>query len=61
MKAVRILTMGDEKGQFSDTGHVHGSLNYSQRLSVFLLVVGIQTADGVQATGLFCAISLIRL
>lgn len=53
--------MGDEKGQFSDTGHVHGSLNYSQRLSVFLLVVGIQTADGVQATGLFCAISLIRL
>jgi len=52
--------MCDVSGRFSDTGHEHGSLYYFQRLSV-VLTVSIQPADGVHTSGLFCAISLIRL
>jgi len=52
--------MCDVSGQFSDTGHDRGNSHYSQRLSV-VLTVSIQPADGVQTSGLFCAISLIHL
>jgi hypothetical protein len=44
--------MRHESSQFSDTGHVHGSLHQSQWLSVVLLNVISQPADGVQAGGL---------